>query len=164
MKKGGGSGKGGAFERKIAKRLSLWLTNGTDSSQLVRSVLSGGWGGNKAARHSGDLAANGEAGERFRNRFVVECKHYKVIDLWDCLTCAPGQNIVGWWTKLVKEADDNDRHPLLIYRTNFRPIMVGLRIGDVCAPQDTLIMEIPRYSLATFPLDIFLETPPDKYL
>lgn len=125
-------GKGSAFERQIARALSLWLTDDTDDKQLIRSVGSGGWvprvtEHDEAWRHVGDLAPNGPHGEWFRRRFAVECKHYRAIDLWALWTRAarPG-TIHGWWKKIVKEASDAGLEPMLIFRANQLPIMVAM--------------------------------------
>ena len=100
MKPGCGKAKGSSFERLVARKLSLWITDGKDSTQLIRSVLSGGWGqGNVvSARQLGDLAANGPAGEEFRKHFVVECKHRFSIDPWSYWTIRSltGDHFLRW--------------------------------------------------------------------
>lgn len=102
MKPGHGKSKGNKFENLIARRLSLWLTGGEDSTQLISSRLSGGW---KDARwrQAGDLAPNGPKGDLFRSRFIVECKHHKKDLLWG-LFHPPGENIKGWWNDLCELA------------------------------------------------------------
>jgi len=124
MKPGKGKAKGSAFERIIAKQLSRWLTDGKDATQLVRSVLSGGWGP-RAARQAGDLAANGPEGERFRATFVVECKHRRGDLLWGLYTKTGTECIQGWWQKLEQEARSVQCVPLLIFRQNGRPTMLA---------------------------------------
>ena len=130
-KRGGGKAKGSAFERKIAKTLSLWLTGGKDSKQLIRSVLSGGWQGRGSRasgdwRQVGDLAPNGPAGELFRRTFGVECKHHRVIEVGDVWTREADGTINAWWKKLVAECKPYDVVPLLIFHANNAPIMVVL--------------------------------------
>lgn len=125
MKEGGGKTKGNAFENLIAKKLSRWLAPG-DATQLIPSRLSGGW---KEAswRHAGDLAPNGPEGEKFRLRFMVECKHNRKDLLWLLFTAdAPGRNLQGWWEKLRKEAEVLSLLPMLVFRQNRRPILVAL--------------------------------------
>lgn len=122
MKPGRGKGKGSAFEREIGRTLSLWMTGGKDKTQLVRSVLSGGWGP-RGPRQAGDLAANGHWGEEFRKHFVVECKHRRGELLWGLYTKTGTECILGWWSKLADEARSIGRVPLLIFRQNGRPTM-----------------------------------------
>jgi len=131
MRSGRGKSKGSAFERKIAKTLSLWLTNGADDKQLIRSVLSGGWGGARVAdgwRQVGDLAPNGPAGENFRRYYAVECKHHRNIDLYGLWTREKG-TIIAWWTKLLAETKavgGRPIYPILIFCSNNMPTMVGM--------------------------------------
>jgi len=119
-----GKVKGNVFENWTCKGLSKWLTGTSDTTQLIPSRLSGGWK-DAAARHAGDLAANGPTGEEFRQRFVVECKHRKT-DIWWHLLNTPGENIQGWWAKLCGEAEPFKLQPMLVVRQNFKPVMVGL--------------------------------------
>jgi len=126
MKRGGGKGKGNRYENHVGRTLSLWLTAGKDTTQLIPSRLSGGWQ-DRQARHAGDLAPNGKIGDRFRKVFVVECKHRKT-DLLRDIYKTKGENIQGWWEKLSDEAGELDLVPLLICRQNNRPDLVGLPI------------------------------------
>lgn len=125
MKPGRGKSKGNTFENLAAKKLSRWLATG-DGTQLIPSRLSGGWK-DASWRHAGDLAPNGPAGEKFRNKFMVECKHQKKDLLWLLYTAdAPGENLQGWWQKLKAEADVLSLTSMLVFRQNTRPILVGL--------------------------------------
>ena len=127
MKPGKGKSKGNAFENKTGRGLSLWLTEDEDKTQLIPSRLSGGWrpGTANLGRHAGDLAANGPVGERFRETFVVECKHRKTQLLWTLYNTL-GENIQGWWVKLCGEASEHDLLPMLVAKQNNRPVLVGL--------------------------------------
>ncbi len=124
MKPGKGKSKGNSFENKTGRGLSLWLTEDADKTQLIPSRLSGGWQ-DAAARHAGDLAANGPVGERFRQHFVVECKHRKTELLWTMYNVL-GENVQGWWVKLCGEATEFDLLPMLVCKQNHRPVLVGL--------------------------------------
>lgn len=130
MKKGAGKAKGSAFEREVAKALSLWITDGKDSKQLIRSVLSGGWQGAQQKdgwRQVGDLAPNGPAGEKFRSLYAVECKHRRGIDLYSLWTRqATEATIEGWWNKLKHDSEQARVYPMLIFKGNSRPTMVGM--------------------------------------
>lgn len=123
-----GKAKGSAFERWTARELSLWLTGGKEGKQLIRSVLSGGWSAgqqDRDFRQVGDLAPNGPAGERFRQKFAVECKHRREIDLYGVWTRKDA--LVEWWEKLLGECKRAKVAPMLIFRSNRCPTMVGMK-------------------------------------
>lgn len=130
MKRGGGKRKGSAFERLVAHDLSMWITRKKDPRQLIRSVLSGGWQGTTGKegwRQVGDLAPNGPIGERFRRRYAVECKHHRQINLLG-LWVPPSKKadvLFNWWAKLKKDAAAAGVEPMIIFRANGFPIMVG---------------------------------------
>ncbi len=162
------SHKGGAFERLMAKTLSLWMTEGKESKALMRSVLSGGWdmAGTQGWRQAGDLAPNTPDGEEFRRLFVVECKHRKAIDFWHYFTAIPGENIMGWWDKLIGECQEIQQengtlypYPLLLFRLNHRPIMAAT-IKEILHPSIPLVMTLnsgyQQGTLAIITLDDFL--------
>jgi len=72
--------KGGNWERKIAKQLSLWISNGKDDSWVWRTASSGGRStqrsknGLTTAGGSGDLTFTDSRAEHFFNIFSVELK------------------------------------------------------------------------------------------
>jgi hypothetical protein len=123
MKPGASKSKGNRFENLIGRHLSLWLTNGEDKYQLISTRMSGGWEGAQW-RHAGDLAPNGEAGERFRKVVMVECKHRREDLLWALYNPPSDKNIQGWWEKLTTEAHELNLVPMIVFRQNQRGIMV----------------------------------------
>jgi hypothetical protein len=128
MKPGRGARKGGSFERLVARTLSLWLTGGRSKTQLVRSIMSGGWrkGAEDAWRHMGDLAPNGPEGDEFRRVFAIECKHHRTVDWWDLWKKPKGtKHFMAWWRKLNREIQGTPLQPLLVFRANRCPIMVA---------------------------------------
>lgn len=163
-------GKGGAFERSLCKTFSLWGTKGTDKTQLIRSVLSGGWKEkDQSWRQLGDLAPNGLWGTIFRKHFVVEAKHRASVDFWHIYTSKPGENILGWWGKLCREIDDHDflddlkPLPLLVWRANNRPIMLASHPSILQGPK-LLTLKVKGFqSLGIVPLDDFLLLPSEHY-
>lgn len=165
MRLGAGKRKGSAFEREVAKKLSLWLTGGADQTQLIRSVLSGGWAGRAGGfRQVGDLAPNGPIGERFRRLFAVECKHQRDISLWQLWT---GGKLIGWWDKLSKEAEAAGVWPLLVVRENGRPITVIAteRIHELGGTGPIVSrMDAWWCGMFAFPLDELLQCDPECFL
>jgi Holliday junction resolvase len=115
--------KGGAYEREIAKKLSLWLTNGKEKNELIRSVSSGGWKF-KQKRQVGDLAPNGPHGAAFRDVFGVECKNRESF-LWQHYWTSKDPELFKWWKKIMEESNEANLLPLIIYRKNYVPDVIG---------------------------------------
>lgn len=162
MKRGRGKQKGNAFESQTAKTLSRWLTGGEDSKQLIPTRSSGGWrpDGGTNWRHVGDLAPNGERGDEFRRVFALELKHHREILFWHLWTQSPGENIVGWWNKLLAEIQgcsdypDFDPLPLLIFKMNHRPTMIAT-VAPLVEDEQSAVL-IPSMGMGIIPLDVFL--------
>lgn len=173
MKAGAGSRKGGAFERWTGKQLSLWLTGGEDDTQLIRSALSGGWeqgkSGQASWRHLGDLCPNGQVADRFRQRFVVECKHQASVDLWDLWTVEKAK-LLKWWHQVCAEvmnAGVPGLQPMLIFRANRLPTMVVM--STTLLPVELHnVRRVATFGwhggLALFPFEELLECSPDRFL
>jgi hypothetical protein len=121
--------KGSSFERQICKQLSLWLTRGESATELIRSVSSGGWAA-RDWRHTGDIAPNGEIGEKFMAVWSVETKAYKTLDFWQHFSKENGE-IRQWWTKHCEECSEFDLKPILIIKRNFYPIIIGMLSRDL---------------------------------
>lgn len=146
--------KGSAFERFVAKTLSLWISNNKHDDLLWRSATSGGRAtvavqkGKRVKTGMGDLVAV----ERHRqaniliNDFVIECKNVKNLR-WDALvygTPESGQTIIPFWRKLLKECSVHNKKPMLIAKQNnaepvvciqkkmksLSPLMVSYRMSD----------------------------------
>lgn len=81
------SRKGAGFERTVAKRLSLWLSCGERDDLLWRTAMSGGRAtlqrqkGKRASAQAGDIGSIDEASSWFTQRFFVEAKHLKDMNL-----------------------------------------------------------------------------------
>lgn len=175
MKRGAGKSKGSAFERWVGAQLSLWLTGGTDKTQLIRSALSGGWAAGRSGdapwRHVGDLAPNGPLGDLFRQQFGVECKFHKTLDLWG-LWRADGGQLIGWWDKIAKECAPTGLTPLLICKGNHLPVMVlttlltrtRRRPEGWLLPALDRVVEISWHGLMLFPFAELLAGDPARLL
>lgn len=121
--------KGGAFERKVAKALSLWVSNNKNDDLLWRSATSGGKAtvarrkdGKKVKTQMGDLIAVDRHREAniLISKFFIECKHVKNLRL-DALVYglpASGQTIIPFWHKLIDESKKYGKQPMLIARQN----------------------------------------------
>jgi hypothetical protein len=129
MKSGGSKAKGSAFERLICKRLSLWLSNNQSDDLLWRTSLSGGRatiGLNKDIKRSaqaGDIGAISAKGEAFTSRYIVECKHYKDLQIPSAVFGSTG-HFVDFWQRLIVDAGKFEKKPMLIAKQNNRPIII----------------------------------------
>lgn len=125
MRKGGGKAKGASFEREVCKRLSLWVSDGTQEDVFWRSAMSGGRStlaakaGKRLAAQAGDLSCIHPNGQPFLNRFMVECKFYNDLEIVGFLL---GRGtLAGFWKIAKKDAATYSKHPLLIAKQNRLP-------------------------------------------
>jgi hypothetical protein len=138
MKKGGGKGKGSAFERKVCVRLSLWVTNGKKKDVFWRSSMSGGRAtvhvkrGDKN-RQAGDITAVAPEGHDLTDVFFVECKHVRNLDIASFFTKGIGR-LAKFWTQAKKQAAQHGRRPIVIAKQNMQPVLVVTE-GDTIAGQ-----------------------------
>lgn len=128
-KKGSGKGKGSAFERKVCKALSLWVSHGEHEDLFWRSAMSGGRAtvakkrGAKLSRHAGDISATSEAGHKLTDTYFIECKSYKDLAIAKFLLSGEGK-LAEFWKVAFNEASSFDKIPLLIVHQNMMPTLV----------------------------------------
>ena len=136
MKPGGGKQKGNSFENKIAKMLSLWLSKDIKADLFCRSPASGARAtiqfklGKDYAKQAGDIIATGMEGAVLTDKFMIECKHYKNLNL-EGLIYDTKAGVPEFWKKLLKECSDHRRLPFFVIRQNARPILLGLSSGGI---------------------------------
>jgi hypothetical protein len=135
MRKGGGKPKGSKFEREVCSKLSLWITKGEHKDALWRSSMSGGRatvhvkkGGTN--RQAGDICAVAPEGHVLTDKFYIECKHYKSLDLGNFFLGRNGR-LRKFWYKTVAQATKHNRNPMLIAKQNNVPALVLIRAGDL---------------------------------
>lgn len=120
----GGRPKGIAFERKLCKLLSLWVSHGKDPDLLWRSAASGGRATLEARkgrniRAAGDIAAVGPDGHKLTDRFFIECKFHADLN-FDTFLLHEGK-LWAMWDKTVDQALEHKRTPMLIAKQNRFP-------------------------------------------
>lgn len=137
MKKGGGKGKGSAFERTICVALSQWVTKGRHKDVFWRSSMSGGRAtihvkrGDKN-RQAGDIAAVAAEGHDFTDTFFVECKHVRNLSIQGFFLTGTGP-LAKFWNKVKRQARDHGKHPMIIARQNLYPTLL-ITSRDVVVP------------------------------
>jgi len=130
--------KGGAFERKVAKELSLWWSHGERDDIFWRSSASGARAtqrrkvGKKTANQDGDLAATDPIGQPLIDLVTIELKKgYNEMELTHLLSSKQGDPLLlqfirqcereaagsekGWWLIICQDR----RKTLLIYDSRF---------------------------------------------
>jgi hypothetical protein len=145
MKAGAGKAKGGAFEREVCKRLSLWLSQGQRNDLMWRSAMSGGRAtlqfnlGKVNRTQSGDVSAIDREAYAFCQRTFVECKSYKDLSIARGFVCETG-TLFNFWRTACREAEKYDKRPLLIARQNLYPTLAITRMADSIFDREPLIV------------------------
>jgi len=125
-KPGRGKGKGSAFEREIAKDISLWLTEGERNDCIWRTA---GSGAKSTATGSdtmiGDLMAIRKEARKFFDEINVELKHYADLNFLELNN--KGFKIFDWWGQVTKDSKRSGTKPLLIFRINHRGTWVAYK-------------------------------------
>lgn len=124
--------KGGSFERKIAKRISLWWTGRDDS--VWRTAGSGARATMRAkknkctANSEGDLCYLDDESKDLFELFVFELKkgYSKDIDVLSLIDGFSKKNLIySWWMKISAIARKINRSPLLIIERNGKsPVII----------------------------------------
>jgi hypothetical protein len=136
MKRGRGKHKGGSFERKVCKQLSLWVSRGKDEDLFWRSAISGGRAtqslkrGKKLRRQAGDICATSAEGCGLTDVFYVECKHYKDLNIIPFILRRRTGKLAGFWRVACREAKKHKKQPMLIACQNFFPPFVVVKPGN----------------------------------
>ena len=132
-KPGMGKGKGGGFERRICKELSLGVSHGKREDLFWRSAMSGGRStvarkkGKLLPAAAGDVTATDPLGAVLTEHFFIECKNVADLHLHRFVTEHSGL-LAEFWEKVCDQAIDYRKKPMLICKQNQYPIL--LLIGD----------------------------------
>ncbi len=165
MKAGTSKQKGNQFENKIAKDLSLWLTNGKREDVLIRSQNSGGratmlsYSGRNFMSQAGDISAVESDGLFLTEKFILECKHYADLLLPSLFFRTAKGGVLEHWNKLLKECNTYNKLPLYIARQNGKPILIGMdqRGVELLKLHNHIEIHIRYMDLHLMPLKTFLE-------
>ena len=171
MKPGGGKAKGSAYEREIAKKISLFLTEGKNPDTVWRSSNSGGKATvTKSMIGCGDLQSISEESKKFFSIFSLELKNYKELNLLDFQK----ENFIlnKWWEQASTDAKRANKIPLLIIRISRKGDFVcwDNEAGDKIAEYFNVIIDSrersyfdcsnikianKKYILSLFPVEYF---------
>lgn len=130
-----GKQKGSAFERKVCKLLSLWVSGGEREDLFWRSAMSGGRAtvgrrkGKDHTRHAGDISATSPEGHALTDVWYVECKAYRNLQISSGMIKGVGK-LYQFWETAVAEAEHYKKQPMLIVKQNQVPVIVLVPIGE----------------------------------
>lgn len=145
MKTGGGSSKGGAFERAGCRRLSLWVSKGQRDDLFWRTATSGGRAtfmlrtkGQLNLAQAGDLTAIDELGFPLAAQYLVEFKSYGKLQIAEGLVKGTG-NLVQFWKRTCQDAATYGKQPVLIAHQNLFPTLLIVRPDCILFDAPTLL-------------------------
>jgi hypothetical protein len=143
MRAGGGKTKGASFERKICVALSQWVSSKQRKDLFWRSAMSGGRAtlglrkGDKHLSQGGDVSAIDPLGAALTDRFCIEIKFYKDLDLaafW------LGHGILfRFWERACSDAGKYSKQPMLIAKQNLYPTLVLVPASSFLAKHERLV-------------------------
>lgn len=145
MNGAGSKAKGGAFEREVCKRCSLWLSGGARDDLFWRSAMSGGRATLQLRKdvinqtQGGDISAISEDGWKLINRYFVEAKFYADLNLEQAIFKGTG-NLNTFWARAIAEAVKYRKFPILIAKQNRFPVLAIVRQSDPLFGMHTPLM------------------------
>jgi hypothetical protein len=160
--------KGGAFEREMAKFLTVWLTGKEKPYVYWRTPSSGGMAtiSEQNKEISGDIIALRPEGAFFTDRFSVELKTgYPKATFHQHLKENKNFEIENFWKQCIRDAQKADKRGMLIYRKLGFPIIVGIGCQEKFLLKDylkdmksvQLIFDNGTPSIAFFDMKDFFE-------
>jgi hypothetical protein len=162
-KGGGGARKGAAFERKLCVALSNWVSGGKQKDLFWRTSMSGGRATvmrrkGEHVRQSGDICAVAPEGHPFTDKWYVEAKFYKDVNLQYWLLTGEGK-IEDWWSKTVRDAEHYERIPFMIVKENGMPPLLFVPEEYLSERFGRPLFTVPRLGLEVFLLEKVLKRP-----
>lgn len=175
MKSGGSHKKGTRFEREVCKSLSLWISRGEREDVFWRSAMSGGRAtvrarsGIQLKAQAGDVSPISALGEQLLDRFVIECKNYKDLEVLQGVVKDNG-TLHKFWREHERVGTIYGKLPMLIARQNMMPAFCLLprhALEVFGFSEDHIVAILPRWNCVVVLFDAFLreaELPKDVYI
>jgi len=126
-------GKGGDFERVIAKTLTVWLTGKEKPYMYWRMPASGGLATihSECGELSGDIRSLHKDADFLTDTFSIECKNgYPKADFWHLFKSVKNFDLRNFWEQCVNDAQRASKLPMLIYRKKGKKIIIGIQEKD----------------------------------
>lgn len=160
-----GRGKGPRWEREVCKDLSMWISGGERDDVFWRSAMSGGRStigmrtGVARAAQAGDISAIDALGEHLLRHVVIDCKHYRKLDIASGVISNTGR-LCRFWDALRTQSAAFGRTAMLVAKENNVPALCLL--SDRAAyhlfglTADHALAYIPRWGCQMFLYECFL--------
>jgi hypothetical protein len=163
---GGLMGKGGDFERDIAKFFTKWLTGKEKPYKYWRQDASGGLATihRENVHMSGDICSLARDADFLTDIFSIECKTgYPKTSFWQHFIPTKF-TLEEFWKQCVKDAPEN-KSPMLIYRKLRRKPIIGInsniqdKISDLVDDLNTILIKFNHEldNIWLYDLDDFFE-------
>jgi len=165
-RKGFGKNKGNAFERTIAKTLSLWVSGGTRDDLYWRTAGSGGRATTRrrvarkgTVNADGDIGSESPIGRLLIETFHVECKRYNKLEAERLVFNNTGF-LVSTWKHLVSDSRIGKKRPMLIAKQDHRDAIIVLcHYGEMIFQADEqlpCLCYVPELDMYIYSLEEFL--------
>lgn len=170
----GGMAKGAGFERSVCKSLSLWVSGGVHEDFFWRSAMSGGRAtigrksGKHLSMHAGDISATAPGAHALADRFYIECKCVKSLDLGSWIFRGTGKGL-KFWLGACNEAEHYGKRPMLIAKENITRTLMVLKSdaleltqlsGEVARTPGLVFLDFERILKQPFWFAHEIERPP----
>lgn len=122
-------GKGGDFEREVAKCLTCWLTGQEKPYAYWRMPGSGSLSTihEENKNLTGDIVSLIPEAEFLTDVFSIECKTgYPKTSFWQHFKDIKNFNIEIFWKQCVDDANKAGKNPMLVYRKKGHQPIVGV--------------------------------------
>jgi hypothetical protein len=126
-------GKGGDWEREVAKTLTTWLTGSPKPYVWWRMPSSGAMAtiSEENKELSGDLIALRPEGAFLTDKYSVECKvGYPSSSFHKHLKGVKNDEIKDFWEQCCNDANKASKKPLLIYKKKMHNALIGIEMPD----------------------------------
>lgn len=164
MKKGGGKRKGSSFERWVSKELSLWITNGQRNDIFWRTHSSGAMGTvSRRKLEYGDIMSVDDLGKPLTDRYNIECRHGKCLNLKDLTYSPKGSSLIDLIVEGRKNAELSGRKPLWIFKEQTREVLVMMNCTLTNEVSFELIRGVPSSAYDNAYLKIYLYQKLESY-
>jgi len=163
--------KGGEFERKIAKYLTIWLSGKEKPYIYWRMPGSGSLATISEANKelSGDIHALRLEGAFFTDRFSVEVKNgYPKANFHQHLKNIKNFEIKDFWLQCLEAAQKAGKHGMLVWKKKGLKEIVGISPNTAKLLQPRLKNVVLVFNDGTTPIrfydmiDFFVEITPDR--
>jgi hypothetical protein len=159
--------KGSEYEREMGTVTSLWLTKGLKDDTVTRTEGSGARFTNVGKGAPGDLTTCHPLSYPFFDKYVVECKCWRYIEMIDFIIMKG--EIYEAFQNLIKQCKVCERLPFMLLKQNYKPTLVicpsrpVLAVLPIVRPFNYHLIFAEHYFMARFE-DFLKVVDPESFL